>query len=96
MSFFKKIFKSKSDSESAAAPAVDDGPPPKGIVMTTSMGDITIKLYPDQAPKVSFLAKISHFSMNNTISLRRARISLSFAIQANMTIVLFIALLKVS
>jgi cyclophilin family peptidyl-prolyl cis-trans isomerase len=50
MSFFKKLLnKSKSDSEPTLE--VDDGPPAKGVHMTTSMGEITIALYPDRAPK---------------------------------------------
>jgi hypothetical protein len=50
MSFFKKIFKSKSDEP--VAEVEDSGPPARGVRMSTNMGDITIELFPDQAPKV--------------------------------------------
>ncbi|RDW69999.1 hypothetical protein BP5796_08396 [Coleophoma crateriformis] len=54
MGLFSKIFKSgdkESESSSAADPNIEEGPPATGVLMTTSLGDITIALYPDKAPK---------------------------------------------
>lgn len=50
MSIFKKLFKSKSDTP--LSEVEDNGPPAKGVRMSTNLGDITIQLHPDQAPKV--------------------------------------------
>jgi len=61
MNFFKKLF-GKSDSgdntsptspSASSAPASPAGPLPTGVVMTTNLGDITIALYGDRAPKVN-------------------------------------------
>ena len=61
MSFFKKLF--NKDKESPYGPSSTSGPSAsnsagtgdlaKGVVLTTTLGDITIQFYPEAAPKVA-------------------------------------------
>jgi hypothetical protein len=57
MDKLKNLFKKSDDAGAASSnqKPVLDGPIPQGVLMSTTLGDITIALYSDKTPKVRYV-----------------------------------------